>query len=68
MAEYTPTTHEVRTHWTDVGFAGDNASFDRWLEAVKAAAWDEGQKRGFNHRSPMDFLNPYRKTGEQSNG
>jgi len=31
MSDYTPTTEEVETHWVNVGFAGDRASFRRWL-------------------------------------
>ncbi|MBC9927200.1 hypothetical protein [Leucobacter sp. cx-169] len=33
---YTPTTQEVEAHWADVGFAGDRASFRRWLDARDA--------------------------------
>jgi len=38
MDGYTPTTAEVEDHWADVGFAGDRASFRRWLAEVKAQA------------------------------
>ena len=34
--DYTPTTEEVETHWADVGFAGDRASFRRWLADLAA--------------------------------
>ena len=72
MAEYTPTTREVRRVYSrapenlvtggkpnpNPGYAG--AQFDRWLAAVvaaaKAEAWDEGWRDG--QRS--DFSeNPY---------
>ena len=52
---YTPTTEEVETHWVNVGFAGDRASFRRWLAAhdaevaatalEHAAEWIEGVVR-----------------------
>ena len=49
--DYTPTTEEVETHWADVGFAGDRASFRRWLadhdRQVAEKAWDEGFSAGF---------------------
>lgn len=48
MSEYTPTTEEVGSHWVNVGFAGDKGSFDRWLNSVKAEAWDEGHKSGLD--------------------
>jgi len=48
--DYTPTTEEVETHWADVGFAGDRASFRRWLaehdRRVAAAAWEDGWAKG----------------------
>jgi hypothetical protein len=40
MSDYTPTTQEVETHWVNVGFAGDRASFRRWLAIVQAAVLD----------------------------
>jgi hypothetical protein len=49
--EYTPTTEEVETHWADVGFASDRASFRRWLAEIERAAaekaWDEGEQAGY---------------------
>ena len=36
--DYTPTTEEVEKHWANIGFAGDRASFRRWLDAERAAA------------------------------
>ena len=64
--DYTPTTEEVETHWADVGFAGDRASFRRWLSErdrqVAERAWDDGQGEGvvaaINH-TPLP-PNPYR--------
>ena len=48
--DYTPTTEEVEAHWADVGFAGDRASFRRWLaehdRRVAAAAWEDGWAKG----------------------
>ena len=46
MSVYTPTTEDVETHWADVGFAGDRASFRRWLathDAEKRAEWEAEQ-------------------------
>lgn len=67
--EYTPTTEQVRTHWTDVGFAGDGESFDRWLAAhdreTAARAWDEGYQAStdaeLGHIAPAGATNPYRE-------
>ena len=44
--DYTPTTEEVETHWADVGFAGDRASFRRWLTDVKRQAFRQGVDAG----------------------
>ena len=53
MSEYTPTTEEVETHWADVGFASDRASFRRWLVEVERAAaekaWTEGVATALNY-------------------
>ena len=55
--DYAPTTEEVETHWADVGFAGDRASFRRWLaehdRRVAARAWGEGQKSGMRYTDRM---------------
>ena len=39
--KYTPTTQEVETHWADIGFAGDRASFRRWLARERAATLED---------------------------
>jgi len=70
--DYTPTTEEVETHWADVGFASDRASFRRWLDAERAAAWDEGAKWAASNTEHNAFLaigdNPYRAAGTGTGG
>lgn len=70
---YTPTTDEVRRCYvgeldaiTD-GVVGE--AFDRWLESVKAEAWDEGARHVYTDGGKCSFArdgdpcpyNPYRK-------
>lgn len=65
MSDYKPTTEVVRTDYirtqfTDVDAAG--AEFDRWLDEVKAQAWEKGFQGG--HDSAMgvsNTKNPYRQ-------
>jgi len=53
MSEYAPTTADVRAGYTVMHPSGpgeyvvvsreeSDAEFDRWLQSVKAAAWEEG--------------------------
>ena len=51
MSAYTPTTEQVR-EWALHGF-GDYKDlggdwFDRWLQQVKAEAWEEGARAGLD--------------------
>ena len=55
MSDYTPPTEQVREIYAEIrhestrlGLNPHRAEFDRWLEQVKAEAWDEG------HRTPQD--------------
>lgn len=86
MSEYTPTTEEVKQRYkAGAWLKGDRnpdqfnpavyeplyfAEFDRWLNSVKAEAWDEG------HGAPCDrwirsemcreyHPNPYRTGGAE---
>ena len=76
MTDYTPTTQEVRGKYaTHQGarYRGQKyldlrrAEFDRWLNEVKAEAWDEGFTDGINHdlgdwdNAPAIIKNPYRE-------
>lgn len=61
---HTPTTEEVRQHWTDIGFGGDGPSFDRWhaetIRQAKEAAWNKAHDI---HAGPIENCqckNPYR--------
>lgn len=77
MAEYTPTTGDVRERFIDgamvTGFAHSRnkarRGFDRWLAEVKAEAWDEGYKNGYRDRrleaSYEPGTNPYRKEADR---
>lgn len=42
MTDYTPTTEEVAEIYFQSGYKTTPEQFDRWLEQVKAEAWDEG--------------------------
>lgn len=79
MSEYTPTTDEVRDSYRysnqrpDICGKDFGIEFDRWLEAVKAQAWDEGHSAGEENagigiaslltglEAPEIEENPYRK-------
>lgn len=57
---YTPTTEQVRKHWENVGFAGTGEEFDRWLNQIRAEAWEEGFQAGWEeHENPGAFVNDY---------
>ena len=50
MSEYTPDTEEVKIKYrlaSGNGFEAP-AEFDRWLNSIKAEAWDEGAKAGLD--------------------
>jgi len=64
MADYTPTTEEIRSQYLWLGgMDGElgEEQFDRWLAEVKAQAWEEGQDAELER--PADEpprSNPYR--------
>ena len=88
MSDWTPTTEQVRNGYRydpeDDYYnplqAGANAErnardFDRWLEQVKAEAWDEGYTSGRSNamrrmsdepKAPLT-RNPYRQEKEKDN-
>ena len=51
---YTPTTQEVSDHWTNVGFAGDRSSFNRWLAEVVAEV--KAAQRGEDAKIAVDAI------------
>jgi len=74
LTEYTPTTEEVYEAYASGGDGGiaslpdhSRESFDRWLQSVKADAWDEGFDSCANwweihhHRVFGDENNPFRE-------
>ena len=81
MSDYTPTTDEINSVWRSrydsqyhwaagEELRGYEDEFDRWLEQVRAEAWDEGFADGVNHdlgdweNAPSIINNPYRKETE----
>lgn len=53
-SNYTPRTSEVRNTALSYGHAlPSEAEWDRWLDEVKAAAWDAGYTRGFYDSQPL---------------
>ena len=88
MTDYTPTTKQVRDGYRfdpeedyyNPLQAGANAEragrdFDRWLEQVKAEAWEEGKRAGLRQSdwehgdTPTMYVavNPYRKEQAEMN-
>lgn len=82
MSEYTPTTEEVRasylsalTHNHPMNVGEVIAEFDRWLEQVKAEAWEEGKRSGLRQSdwehgdTPRQYIavNPYRQEQAEMN-
>ena len=74
MNDYTPPTEQVREIYAEIrhestrlGLNPHRAEFDRWMEQVKAEAWDEGFTDGVNHdlgdwdNAPSIINNPYRQ-------
>ena len=45
----------------DQTYRNAEAEFDRWLNEVKAQAWDEGYVAGADPHCGSQALNPYRK-------
>lgn len=71
MSDYTPTTEVIRHA---LAFPRERLgeprpikpeAFDRWLEQVKAEAWEEGHHAGqhneHEHRPRRVMTNPYRQ-------
>ena len=80
MSDYTPTTNEIQATYMRYRGAwnlanGSEAQFDRWLEQVKAEAWDEGKRAGLRQSdwehgdTPRQYIavNPYRKEQAEMN-
>ena len=81
MSEYMPTTKTVEAYychaWQDITGSptGDHSSheeFGRWLNSVKAEAWDTGHEAfeeawRSDHLFPYDYAaeNPYRTGGAE---
>ena len=74
MNNWTPTTKQVREQFTReepprIGTVAEKSrAFDRWLEQVKAEAWDEGFDAGERDAFDLDenpnhecIKNPYRR-------
>ena len=72
MSEYTPTTPEVASAYSMhqygvLAYEGTQgrAEFDRWLNRIKADAWDEGHDDGQTNehefRPGRKITNPYRE-------
>ena len=68
----TPTTEDVRLIWivSQTGCTA-RAEFDRWLNSIKAEAWEEGAKFGVRDQhdgyagvSGWTKANPYRLAGK----
>ena len=66
MDDYTPTTLEVRESYTyfrgTIPTVEHEAEFDRWLNEVKAEAWDDGYVDARLGHEPL--RNPYTPTTE----
>lgn len=47
----------------DMGFREARRTFNTWLDAIRAEAWDDGYATGWNegHGGEFDPQNPYRK-------
>ena len=71
MSEYTPTTEEVESICTDETdpLVLITEEFERWLNSVKAEAWDEGADFQFVNSPFLSTLdkgnNPYRTGGAE---
>lgn len=64
MSDYTPTTEQVRNcyrkRWYEQSERQSVAEFDRWLDSVRAEAWEEGYyaTEGLGHHE-VEASNPY---------
>ena len=65
MSDYTPTTEAVLREWLHAGRM--SGEFHRWLDEVKAQAWEEGYiaGEGDGHTGITAEINPYRQGEEQ---
>lgn len=62
MSDYTPTTEEVLTHY--LALPEDRQKVERWLNDVKAQAWEEGALTVYQDNSLVGGIvsaNPYRQ-------
>lgn len=74
MSDWTPTTKQVREQFTReepprIGTVAEKSrAFNRWLEQVKAEAWDEGHHAGqhneHEYRPGRAMTNPYRQESQ----
>ena len=74
MNNYTPTTEQMHDVYVRADIAGYKprkeyeAEFDRWLDQVRAEAWDEGHNAGqhneHEYRPRRAMTNPYRQETE----
>ena len=82
MTDYTPPTEQVREIYAEIrhectglDLNPHRAEFDRWLEQVKAEAWEEGKRAGLRQSdwehgdTPTMYVavNPYRKEQAEMN-
>lgn len=62
MSDYRPTTQEVRTSYgaavtfPTMSLPERRRAFDRWLEQVKAEAWEEGYRQGIEDERTAEAL------------
>ena len=69
MDDYTPCTEDVRESYTyfrgTIPTVEHAAEFDRWLNSIKAAVWEEGVNAGYVMFLGYELLrNPYTLTTE----
>ena len=62
VTDYTPTTEDVRGYYRGSS-ATRGDEFDRWLDEIKAQAWEEGYNAKWVETYFED--NPYRQGEEQ---
>ena len=67
MSDFTPTTPMIRTGYMRDGRERKQRAddFDRWLDNIRAEAWEEGWRTGYadgaHYDDPRITPNPYRK-------
>lgn len=61
MSDYTPSTGQARLHYvfSNRWDPGRGESFDRWLRAVKAEAWNEALTHVERLSDPASTINIY---------